>query len=198
MPFSAGVKTVSLIAPAGATPIVSGLGAMSVPRDLAVGRHAAVAGNLDVAGTFAATGLVIVGNAGFDLKFQTQRTGGSTLGWYHDTSSTYLYNSTASLDLLNIKIDGSGITAGGAIVVNNAGGDLKLELRRTGGAAMRLYYDGTDCYWYNQTGGVPVLMMKARRYCRAFGARQRCDSWYGAFPLGGHSPGHGPDGHVRR
>lgn len=47
--FSGGVKTVSLIAPAGATPIVDGNGDLYVPRDLYVARNQQLTGILDAA-----------------------------------------------------------------------------------------------------------------------------------------------------
>jgi hypothetical protein len=64
--FSGGVKTVSLIAPAGATPIVNGDGDMSVPRDLWIGRNAAIVGNLTAAGA-AFTDPCIVPGVAFSL-----------------------------------------------------------------------------------------------------------------------------------
>jgi hypothetical protein len=126
VPFSVGAKTISVVAPASATPIVNGEGDMSVARDVAVGR------NLSVAGAAAITGnLGVGGNASVRGHFQQTVNGEAELRMHNPSTGSVAASIISA-------VGGSANSSLRLGVFENSGTPLaKIE---TGSAVAKLVY----------------------------------------------------------
>ena len=103
--FSAGTKTISIVAPAAKSVVENNTGDVSITRDAAIGRNATVAGTLGVTGV--ATFSNNVAGANFVIADQSTSAAG-TMGFTNSNGPSLVYYGNASAGAGILQINQSG------------------------------------------------------------------------------------------